>query len=162
MGLCVTQVRYNVPGWYGIAEGLKAAQQKNKDTLKVLQKWNKEWTFFHTILNNSQREMARTHLPTSTLYNFKPSKFHRTLVEKFGEAEDWITSITGYEHILDHNKVIQNSILFRNPFTYPMNFIQAELLKRWKKAESKEQKEELTEVLFLNINGIAAAMQSTG
>jgi phosphoenolpyruvate carboxylase len=43
-----------------------------------------------------------------------------------------------------------------------MNFIQAELLKRWRKAETQSQKEELTEVLFLNINGIAAAMQSTG
>ena len=106
--------------------------------------------------------MARTHLPTSDLYNTEPSKFHNLLVENFEKAEEWITSITEYEHILDHNKVIQNSILFRNPFTYPLNFIQAELLKRWKNADEKEQKEQLTEVLFLNINGIAAAMQSTG
>lgn len=157
-----TQVRYNTPGWYGISEGLEAVVEKNKNALKVLQKWHKEWMFFHTVLNNSQREMARTHLSTSELYNSEPSKFHNKLIERFKEAEKWITSITGYDHILDHNKVIQNSILFRNPFTYPMNFIQAELLKRWKKAESEEQKSLLTEALFLNINGIAAAMQSTG
>ncbi|MBO6585723.1 MAG: phosphoenolpyruvate carboxylase [Gracilimonas sp.] len=157
-----TQVRYNTPGWYGIAEGLEAAKEKNSQALEVLKKWNKEWTFFRTVLNNSQREMARTHLPTSDLYNTKPSKFHKLLIENFERAEDWVTSITGYENILDHNKVIQNSILFRNPFTYPLNIIQAELLSRWKDADEKEQKEELTEVLFLNINGIAAAMQSTG
>ncbi|MCP9290681.1 phosphoenolpyruvate carboxylase [Gracilimonas sediminicola] len=157
-----TQVRYNTPGWYGIAEGLEAAKEKNGQALEVLKKWNKEWTFFRTVLNNSQREMARTHLPTSDLYNTKPSKFHKLLIENFERAEDWVTSITGYENILDHNKVIQNSILFRNPFTYPLNIIQAELLSRWKEADEKEQKEELTEVLFLNINGIAAAMQSTG
>jgi phosphoenolpyruvate carboxylase len=157
-----TQVRYNTPGWYGIGEGLKEASKQNDKTLEILKKWNKEWTFFRTVLNNSQREMARTHLPTSDLYNNEPSKFHTQLIENFEEAENWITSITGYDHILDHNKVIQNSILFRNPFTYPMNIIQAELLKRWKKADEKEQKEDLTEVLFLNINGIAAAMQSTG
>jgi phosphoenolpyruvate carboxylase len=157
-----TQVRYNTPGWYGIAEGLEAAQQKNKNALEILQKWHKEWTFFHTVLNNSQREMARTHLPTSGLYNSESSQFHNKLTKRYGEAEKWMTSITGYDHILDHNKVIQNSIQFRNPFTYPMNFIQAELLKRWKKADSEDQKSQLTEVLFLNINGIAAAMQSTG
>ncbi|MBD3616578.1 MAG: phosphoenolpyruvate carboxylase [Gracilimonas sp.] len=157
-----TQVRYNAPGWYGIGKGIEAAAEKNDNALEVLQKWHKEWTFFRTVLNNSQREMARTHLPTSGLYNTKPTKFHNQLVEHFKQAEQWITSITGNDHILDHNKVIQNSILFRNPFTYPMNFIQAELLKRWKKADSKDQKEKLTEVLFLNINGIAAAMQSTG
>lgn len=157
-----TQVRYNTPGWYGFAEGMDAAKQKNENTLEVLQKWHKEWTFFHTVLNNSQREMARTHLPTAELYNSGASQFHDKLTDRYGEAEKWITAITGYDHILDHNKVIQNSILFRNPFTYPMNFIQAELLKRWKKADDEDQKEQLTEVLFLNINGIAAAMQSTG
>jgi len=35
-------------------------------------------------------------------------------------------------------------------------------LKRWKKADSELEKNELTEVIFLNINGIASAMQSTG
>lgn len=157
-----TQVRYNTPGWYGIGEGLEAAKKKNENALEILKKWNKEWTFFRTVLNNSQREMARTHLPTSDLYNNEPSKFHKLLIKNFERAEDWITSITGYDNILDHNKVIQNSILFRNPFTYPLNIIQADLLLRWKKADGQEQKEALTEVLFLNINGIAAAMQSTG
>ncbi|MEQ8524857.1 phosphoenolpyruvate carboxylase [Gracilimonas sp.] len=157
-----TQVRYNTPGWYGIGEGLEAAKKNNDDALEILKKWNKEWTFFRTVLNNSQREMARTHLPTSDLYNNEPSKFHELLIKNFERAEDWITSITGYDNILDHNKVIQNSILFRNPFTYPLNIIQADLLSRWKKADGQEQKEALTEVLFLNINGIAAAMQSTG
>lgn len=157
-----TQVRYNAPGWYGFSEGLDAVQKEHSNALEILKKWNKEWTFFKTVLNNSQREMARTHLATSALYNREGEPFHQKLTDQFDQTEKWVTSITGYEHILDHNKVIQNSISFRNPFTYPLNFIQAELLKRWKKAESNKQKEELTEVLFLNINGIAAAMQSTG
>jgi phosphoenolpyruvate carboxylase len=68
------------------------------------------------------------------------------------------------EKILDHNPVIQRSIQFRNPFTYPLNVVQTELIKRWSKRDSSDQKEEeiLTELLFLNINSIAAAMQSTG
>lgn len=157
-----TQVRYNAPGWYGFAEGLNKVKEDHDGALEVLKKWNEEWTFFRTVLNNSQREMARTHLPTSTLYNNDGEPFHEKLTEHFKDAEEWVTSITGYDRVLAHNKVIQNSIAFRNPFTYPLNFIQAELLQRWKKADSEKEKEELTEVLFLNINGIAAAMQSTG
>lgn len=157
-----TQVRYNTPGWYGVADGLDAVKKDHENGLEVLQKWQKEWTFFRTVLNNSQREMARTHLPTSALYNKEGAEFHQLLTDNFERSEQWITSITGNDHILDHNAVIQNSISFRNPFTYPLNFIQAELLKRWKKAEGTEDKEALTELLFLNINGIAAAMQSTG
>jgi phosphoenolpyruvate carboxylase len=157
-----TQVRYNAPGWYGFAKGLDKVKEDHKEALEVLKKWNKEWTFFRTVLNNSQREMARTHLPTSELYNSDGQAFHEKLIQQFKNTESWVTSITGYEGILDHNKVIQNSISFRNPFTYPLNFIQAELLQRWKKADTAKEKEELTEVLFLNINGIAAAMQSTG
>jgi phosphoenolpyruvate carboxylase len=157
-----TQVRYNAPGWYGIGEGLEKVTANHENVHEVLKKWHREWTFFHTVLNNSQREMARTHLATSALYNKEDSEFHEKLTRHFKEAEKYITSITGYDEILDHNKVIQNSIAFRNPFTYPLNIIQAELLKRWKKADADRKKEDLTEVLFLNINGIAAAMQSTG
>ena len=68
------------------------------------------------------------------------------------------------EKILDHNPVIQRSIQFRNPFTYPLNVIQTELIQRWVKRDINDQNQEkiLTELLFLNINSIAAAMQSTG
>jgi phosphoenolpyruvate carboxylase len=65
------------------------------------------------------------------------------------------------EQILDHNPVIQRSIRFRNPFTYPLNVIQTELIQKWANRQPKDE-EELTELLFLNINSIAAAMQSTG
>ncbi|HBQ59234.1 MAG TPA: phosphoenolpyruvate carboxylase, partial [Balneolaceae bacterium] len=157
-----TQVRYNAPGWYGFAEGLNKVKEDHEGALDILKRWNEEWTFFRTVLNNSQREMARTHLATSALYNNEGEPFHEKLTGQFEDAEDWVASITGYDRVLAHNKVIQNSIAFRNPFTYPLNFIQAELLERWKNADSEKEKEELTEVLFLNINGIAAAMQSTG
>jgi phosphoenolpyruvate carboxylase len=61
--------------------------------------------------------------------------------------------------LLENNKVILNSIKFRNPFTYPLNLMQVELLERWR--EDKDNTE-LQEALFLSIKSVAAAMQSTG
>jgi phosphoenolpyruvate carboxylase len=42
-----------------------------------------------------------------------------------------------------------------------LNLSQVELMRRWETAQDHE-KDALRHVLFLSINGIAAAMQSTG
>ncbi len=158
-----TQLRYNVPGWYGIGEGLAKIKDKYPDALEILQKWQKEWRFFYTVMNNSQRELARTHLATSVIYNRETDmKFHNIISEDFAKACTHITSITEIDEILGHNPVIQNSIKFRNPFTFPLNIIEAELLQRWDESAPVEKQHEIMELIFLNINGIAAAMQSTG
>lgn len=158
-----TQVRYNVPGWYGIGKGLANIFEKYPDGKEIITRWQKEWKFFYTVMNNSQREIARTHIATSLIYNDPNDHyFHDKITHDLGLAVEGITGIAGTENILDHNPVIQRSILFRNPFTYPLNIIQSELLKRWDHVKKDEEKAELTELIFLNINGIAAAMQSTG
>jgi phosphoenolpyruvate carboxylase len=64
-----TQVRYNVPGWYGLGSALKPMLNEDPGLMKSLKKWYSEWSFFSTIVDNAQREMARTHLLTSELYN---------------------------------------------------------------------------------------------
>ncbi len=161
-GFAWTQLRYNVPGWFGIGEGLSRVMKEYAEGESVLKKWYREWIFFKTVLNNGQRELARTHLATSAIYNEDLSGFHAVIRKDLEKARKAIQKIAGITNFLDHNPVIQNSIRFRNPFTFPLNFIQAELLRRWEQASAEEERKELTEALFLSINGIAAAMQSTG
>jgi phosphoenolpyruvate carboxylase len=161
-----TQVRYNVPGWYGLGSALKPMLQEDPELMNTLRKWYSEWSFFSTIVDNAQREMARTHLLTSQMYNSQADGgMHDQIAKDFEESRKIILTITDQNEILDSRKVIQNSIRFRNVFTYPLNLVQAELLRRWKKAEKDEDEEslkELKQALFLSINGVAAAMQSTG
>jgi len=84
-------------------------------------------------------------------------------MEDFTRTRDVILKITEQEEILDMRKVIQNSIEFRNVFTYPLNLMQIELLNRWDdRPEDEEELKELKKALFLSINGVSAAMQSTG
>jgi phosphoenolpyruvate carboxylase len=158
-----TQVRYNVPGWYGIGVALQEMLEKNEGTLDKFQQWYEDGIFFNTILDNAQREMARTHIPTSTIYeDIDDGSFHEEITEDFRKAEAAIKKITGQEYILENSQVIKKSIRFRNPFTYPLNMMQVELLNRWNEGPEAEEKEPLRNALFLSINGIAAAMQSTG
>ncbi|MDX1568156.1 MAG: phosphoenolpyruvate carboxylase, partial [Longimicrobiales bacterium] len=66
------------------------------------------------------------------------------------------------EELLDTDPVIQRSIELRNPYTDVLNLVQIELLRRQRRTDDEDVREELGSALFLSINGIAAAMQSTG
>lgn len=158
-----TQVRYNVPGWYGIGTAIDQVLDQNEAALEQFQEWYKENIFFKTILDNAQREMARTHIRTSSIYeDIDDGQFHERIITDFHRAEEAIKKITGQQYILENSPVIKKSIKFRNPFTYPLNMMQSELLNRWKSRDKKDDEDTLRDALFLSINGIAAAMQSTG
>jgi len=132
--------------------------------IKTLQSWYKEWSFFGTVVDNAQRELARTHQLTSEMYTARgDDRLHKKIMEDFIKTRDVILRITEQEEILDMRKVIQNSIEFRNVFTYPLNLMQIELLNRWdNRPEGEKELKELKKALFLSINGVSAAMQSTG
>lgn len=158
-----TQVRYNVPGWFGMGSALEEMVTKNPDLMEKMKGWYEEWSFFGSIVDNAQRELARTHIMTTELYNHRGSdKMHQQIMKDFVKTRKLILEITRQEEILDMRKVIQNSIAFRNIFTYPLNVMQVELLNRWSRAEDEEDLRELKLALFLSINGVSAAMQSTG
>jgi phosphoenolpyruvate carboxylase len=153
-----TQIRYNLPGWFGIGSGLNAL---DKTELQKLETWYRKWPFFTMIINNTQLEMARCHAETSAKYcAFSTLNMESEINKEFESARKALLAITGNKEILEHNPVLQNSIGFRNVYTLILNFIQVELMNRWKETDKTD--EELRELLFHSVNGVAAAMQSTG
>ena len=87
--------------------------------------------------------------------------FHDTITADFERARTAILRITGQEHLFDNSPVLQKSIQLRNPYTDVLNLLQVELLDRYRSA-APNHRDALREALFISINGIAAAMQSTG
>ncbi len=156
-----TQIRYNIPGWYGCGTALDDAI--NNGNLELFQKWYKSWPFFKVLIENAQREMARSNLIITPYYNDhqSESKIPGLIETEFQKAEKAILAITGQKNLLDMNPVIQKSIRLRNPYTDVLNLMQAELMHRWK-VQDRELQPELRSLLFSSINGLAAAMQSTG
>ena len=69
--------------------------------------------------------------------------------------------ISGFNNLLERNPVISNSINFRNPFTDILNSVQVCLLLDWRKKD-QDEKDALDKPIFMSINAIAAAMQTTG
>ena len=158
-----TQTRYAVPGWYGVGTALAAQRAANPDAMQTMQRLYREWDFFQTLIDNAQQELARARLPIARFYadDGTPDGFHARIAEEFARTEAAILEITGQQRLLDNNPVIQHAIDARNPYTDVLNLVQCELLRRWRSADDA-QRARLRPLIFLSINGIAAAMQSTG
>ena len=160
-----TQIRHNIPGWYGVGSAL-AELIKTDDGLHTLQTMYKKWPFFGVVLDNAQREMARANFPIAPYYTDVSdiTIIPEMIREEFDRAKESILKVTGQKNLLDNNPVIQKSIQLRNPYTDVLNIIQADLMNRWRSLESdtSPEGEHMRYLLFTSINGIAAAMQSTG
>ncbi|HET6569805.1 MAG TPA: phosphoenolpyruvate carboxylase [Rhodothermales bacterium] len=160
-----TQTRYMVPGWYGIGQAIHAATKDDPAAIDRLAELYRSWHFFRAIVNNAQREMARARFEIARHYarlvGSKGLALHERIAADFEQARDAVLRITGQNALLDNNPIIQKSISLRNPYTDVLNLLQIELIKRYRNA-AEDDKEPLRQAIFLSINGIAAAVQSTG
>jgi phosphoenolpyruvate carboxylase len=108
--------------------------------------------------------MARARFVIARRYaDAAPGRVHEKLAAEFERAEHALLRITGQERLLAHSPVIEKSIRLRNPYTDVLNLVQLDLLRRWREGGADgADAEPLREALFVSLNGIAAAMQSTG
>ncbi len=163
-----TQMRINVPGWYGIGTALSEAIAESEENTMLLCRWYDGWEYFRGVIDNAQQEMARARLDIARHYDrlsgesgHGGSKHFQRVSAEFQLARTAILRITGQQDILDNNPVIQRSIEQRNGLTDLLNLLQVELLRRYACSDNTERLS-IRPVLFASINGIAAAMQSTG
>lgn len=156
-----TQTRYTIPGWFGTGAGLGAAMSAHEGTLKDMYR---EWPFFNALMDAVQLEMARARLDIAEAYSRRSDdrRFHEAIRADYEGAEEAVLRITGREALLDHSRAVRTSIAYRNPLTDPLNLMQLELLERYQADSDEDRRTRLRGLLFLSINGIAAAMQSTG
>lgn len=156
------QMRASVPGWYGLGAALGELADPELDTLAASYK---DWPFLDAVLKNALQEMARARLPIARLYTKAAGasdEIDARIAADFDAARTALLRIVGQADLLEHSPAIQTAIRARNPWTDPLNLIQVDLLRRFRAAESDEQRERLRPLLFASINAIAAAMQSTG
>lgn len=155
-----TQMRYNVPGWYGLGTALAGEEP---GTLALFRELYRSWQFFRTLIDNAQQEMARARLPIAGLYGTEdPGGVHANILREFELSRQWILDITGQRELLDNHRTIQDSIRARNRWTDILNLLQVELLRRKNLGSGTQDVELLQSLLYASVDAIAAAMQSTG
>jgi phosphoenolpyruvate carboxylase len=145
--------------------------------LATVREWYRSWPIFRSLIDAAQREMARARLEIARRYaelggrdsvagaggagGMGGAELHARIERDFVLAREAILAITGQQALLENRPVIAESIRLRNPYTDVLNLLQLELIRRYRAAEPGAR-EPLRQALFLSVNGIAAAMQSTG
>ena len=164
------QCRHVLPGWYGVGSALEAFTSNGEDHhIELLQEMYREWQFFKAVIDNAQMSLGQTDMGIAKLYSeLVEDETIRNHVYGQISAEyqltcRWILHITGQNKILDNDKTLQNGIRARNPYVDPLNFIQINLLRKYRALDPESAEAEvLLEAIFLTINGIAAGLKNTG
>lgn len=150
-----TQNRANLPGWYGLAEGLR---EIGPDLARQMYQG---WPFFRTVLDNAQMSLAKSDLLIFAEY-LRLSGEQR-LAEQLQDAYDktvhLVQEAIGAE-LLANEPRLRESIGLRNPYIDPIHRIQVELLQRARSTEGGL--DEYERPLLLSLQGIAAGVRNTG
>jgi len=155
------QMRVLAPGWFGLGTALASCSATEVATLRAELGRN---TFLATVLDNAAQELARARLPIAKRYAMLGpggDAVYHELEREFMLARDGVLSLTGRRHLIDHAPAIAASIVQRNPWTDVLNLIQIELLGRFNSGPEAASPE-VRAAILASINGVAAAMQSTG
>lgn len=161
-----TQPRITAPGWFGT--GTAFAEALSDGELDTLRGLHDRWLFFRAIVSNARRELGRARLPISRLYNAlgeasgaSGAPFETVEVEA-SKSEMALLRIATLDDLLEDSRAISATVRYRNPATDVLNLAQLDLMRRWRETPEASGDADLRTALFLSINGIAAAMQSTG
>ncbi|RYG48908.1 phosphoenolpyruvate carboxylase [bacterium] len=161
------QSRTTLVGWYGLGTALAAYAAESEANLETLREMHREWPFFRTVLSNAQLELARAHLDTARTYaaRVKPPELNRIqteIEEEHARSVSMLLQVTGQRDLMEHARIVGNTIRFRNPAVSPLSRIQVRLMDAWDHLPENEQTGVWREAMLQSIAGLAAAMQSTG
>ncbi len=155
------QSRMLVPGWFGLGSAFESFIETWPDGLGALREMHRDWPFFRTIVENVELELMRTHLPTAELYaqtsRDKATKRIMDVIEgEHTRTVAAVKNILGSRDLMEGAKTVRQTIAFRNPVVFPLNMLQASLLRRIDDHPGYES------ALLQTVAGVAAGMQSTG
>jgi phosphoenolpyruvate carboxylase len=155
------QVRLNLPGWLGTGDALDFAR---KNLPEILEDMLNNWPFFSAYIDLLEMVVGKADLEICAHYERQlVSEEYRglgeQLREQLGQLESTLNEIKKQKNLLDSNKLLQETLSVRKPYIDPLNYLQAELLKRDRSA--KNISPELEQALKVTMAGISAGMRNT-
>jgi phosphoenolpyruvate carboxylase len=164
------QSRFNLPGWYGLGSGLQAFLDGPGGSLDFLREMHASWSFFHMLVETAELSLMKADMRIAALYSdlapdrAAAGRIFADIQAEYQRTVQAVLAIQGQTELLDDDPVIRRSILLRNPYVDPLNYLQVDLLRRLRALPDPEDPaaRPLREGLVLTINGIAAGLRNTG
>jgi phosphoenolpyruvate carboxylase len=136
-----TQMKQNVPGFYGVGAALKKYEDAGKlDRVKDF--YNKS-LFFRTLIDNSMQSICKTYFPL-TSYLEKDEKFGefwRGIYDEYEQSKRLLLEISGQKTLLEKSPNIKASIGLRENIILPLITIQQYALMQVKAIENGSKQE---------------------
>jgi phosphoenolpyruvate carboxylase len=156
-----SQNRLMLPAWLGAGAALQNALDRGCG--EQLRQMASAWPFFATRLSMLEMVFAKADAGLSAYYDDRLVPAALRLIgeglRRQLEADvATVLDITGDGELLEREPWIRESIRLRNIYTDPLNFLQAELLKRNRERASPL----LDRAIMVTIAGVAAGMRNTG
>ena len=176
------QCRLTLPGWFGFGSAVeqfiaqnndktndKNSKQSTEDKRRLLQKMQRDWPFFKTLLSNMDMVIAKSDLALASRYAelVQDAKLRKKILtdietewHRTAKALAWIT---GEKSRLANNPALARSIQHRFPYIDPLHHLQVELIRRFRAGKTEQDRDERVQRgIHISINGIAAGLRNTG
>ncbi|WP_275259599.1 phosphoenolpyruvate carboxylase [Seongchinamella unica] len=156
-----SQNRLMLPAWLGAGAALASACSNGRAAL--IGEMAASWPFFATRLSMLEMVYAKADVELSAYYDqtLVPEELSfigERLRQQLQADMATVLEIDGSDQLLANQPWTAESIRLRNIYTDPLNFLQAELLKR----NRQQEEPRLERAIMVTIAGIAAGMRNTG
>ena len=149
-----SQMRLNLPGWYGLGSGLSGAR------LSDLRKAYRSWPLFNVMIDNAEMSLAKTDRQIAARYlelGDRPELTRRVL-DEYDRTLKLVLAVTGHKRLLEDRRVLSWAIELRNPYVDALSHLQLRALRALRTRRSSNAER----LLLLTVNGVAAGLQNTG
>jgi phosphoenolpyruvate carboxylase len=163
-----TQVRANVPAWYGFGTAVEAYERRHgAPGMARLQHLNATWPFFRLLVQNAEVALARSDPAIAArhlgLAGAAGARLAARIAEEHARSVRAVLTVSGRAALLDGVPALQRSLELRTPYLDPLSELQVQALTRLRRAApDAPERAELERLVELTINGIAAGVQGTG
>ncbi len=153
-----SQMRLNLPGWYGLGSGLQAARPEE------LREAYAQWPLFASLVDNAEMSLAKTDRRIALRYldlGARPELTARILAE-YDRTMERLLAVTGHDRLLASRPVLSWAVALRNPYVDALSHLQLRALRALRAGAAGAERERLERLLLLTVNGVAAGLQNTG
>jgi phosphoenolpyruvate carboxylase len=165
------QSRVGLPGWYGFGSAIQGFIESGERDTQVaqLQRMAQRWPFFATFISNLDMVIAKSDLAIASRYvelvedKALGRRIFGRIKAEWQRTSDALTLITGDANRLAANPSLARSIEHRFPYLDPLNFLQVELMRRYRERKAGDASiERVQRGIHISINGLSAGLRNTG
>ncbi len=165
--------RHTFPAWYGIGYALEKYHDQNANRLQEMQEIYREWSFFGTMIDNTQIALLKANMDIAYEYSRLCSstatadRVFEKIHTEYQRTLKYVLMVSQLNRPLENQNALMLSMQRRDPYLDSLNYIQVALLRKRSEHQSenaqKSNGDELSNVpLIRSISAIAAGMRNTG